>query len=133
MTGDGTRSVRAGEPPPVPGAPLRPSPVFAAPYHLGDRPPGSDGADGYGRSDSPTLRSFEAAVGALDGGACLSFSTGMAAIGAVLFACTSAGDRVVLPSDGYYAVRKLAAEELGRFGLRIETVATPEIGAMAAR
>jgi len=133
MTGDGTRSVRAGEPPAVPGAPLRPSPVFAAPYHLGNRPPGADGADGYGRSDSPTLRAFETAVGELDGGSCLSFATGMAAISAVLLACTSAGDRVVLPSDGYYATRKLAAEELGRFGLRVETVATTEIGALAAR
>ena len=32
--GDGTRSVRAGDAVPVPGAPLRPSPVFAAPFHL---------------------------------------------------------------------------------------------------
>ena len=131
--GDGTRSVRAGEPPAVPGAPLRPSPVFAAPYHLGDRPPHADGADGYGRSDSPTLRSFEDAVGALDGGRCLSFSTGMAAISAVLMACTSAGDRVVLPSDGYYSTRLLADEELTRFGLRVDTVATPDIAAAAAR
>jgi cystathionine gamma-lyase len=131
--GDGTRVVRAGEAPAVPGTPLRPSPVFAAPYHLGDRPPGADGADGYGRSDSPTLRVFESAVGELDGGSCLSFATGMAAIGAVLMACTSAGDRVVLPSDGYYATRKLAAEELRRFGLRVETVPTTEIGEVAGR
>ena len=57
----------------------------------------------------------------------------MAAIGAVLMACTSAGDRVVLPSDGYYATRKLAAEELHRFGLRVETVPTTQIGEIAAR
>ena len=131
--GDGTRSVRAGEPPAVPGAPLRPSPVFAAPYHLGDRPPRADGADGYGRSDSPTLRSFEDAVGALDGGRCLSFATGMAAISAVLMACTSAGDRVVLPSDGYYSTRALAHQELARFGLRVDTVPTAEVTAAAAR
>jgi cystathionine gamma-lyase len=37
--GDGTRAVRAGESTPVAGAPLRPSPVFAAPFHLGDLPP----------------------------------------------------------------------------------------------
>jgi cystathionine gamma-lyase len=131
--GDGTRAVRAGEPPAVPGAPLRPSPVFAAPYHLGGRPPGADGADGYARSDSPTLRAFEAAVGELDGGSCLSFATGMAAIGAVLMGCTSAGDRVVVPSDGYYATRMLAADELARLGLRIDTVATPDVEAVAAR
>jgi cystathionine gamma-lyase len=107
--------------------------VFAAPYHLGDRPPGADGADGYGRSDSPTLRAFEAAVGELDGGTSVSFATGMAAVGAALLSCTSAGDRVVLPSDGYYATRKLGAEELTRFGLRVETVPTTEIEAVAAR
>ena len=131
--GDGTRSVRAGEPPAVPGAPLRPSPVFAAPYHLADRPPHADGADGYARSDSPTLRAFEAAVGALDGGACLSFATGMAAVSAVLMACTTAGDRVVVPSDGYYSTRMLADEELARFGLRLDTVPTAEVTAAAER
>ena len=131
--GDGTRSVRAGERPAVPGAPLRPSPVFAAPYHLGDRPPHAGGADGYGRSDSPTLRAFEDAVGSLDGGRCLSFATGMAAISAVLMACTRTGDRVVLPSDGYYATRMLARDELARFGLRVDTLPTPEVTAAAAR
>lgn len=131
--GDGTRSVHAGDGPPVPGAPLRPSPVFAAPFHLGDRPPRADGADAYARTEQPTLRVFEDAVGALDGGRCLSFATGMAAVSAVLLACARAGDRVVLPSDGYYATRVLAADELERFGLRIEHVPTWEIGDVAAR
>ena len=85
--GDGTRSVRAGEGPPVPGAPLRPSPVFAAPFHLGDLPPRAGGADAYARTEHPTLRDFEAAVGELDGGRCLSFATGMAAISAAVLAC----------------------------------------------
>ena len=132
-SGDGTRAVRAGEPPVVPGMPLRPSPVFAAPYHLGDRPPNDGGADGYARSDSPTLRAFEDAVGVLDGGRCLSFATGMAAVSAVLMACTTAGDRVVVPSDGYYATRLLADEELPRFGLRVDTVPTTGVTAAAAR
>jgi cystathionine gamma-lyase len=131
--GDGTRSVRAGEPEPVPGAPLRPSPVFAAPYHLASAPPRAEGADAYARTEHPTLRAFEAAVGELDGGRCLSFATGMAAIGAAVLALTHAGDRVVLPSDGYYTTRLLAREELERFGVRVEYVATPEIGAVAAR
>ncbi|MGY1711041.1 cystathionine gamma-lyase [Geodermatophilus sp. SYSU D00758] len=131
--GDGTRSVRAGEPDPVAGAPLRPSPVFAAPFHLADAPPRAGGADAYARTEHPTLRAFEAAVGELDGGRCLSFATGMAAISAVLLATVRAGDRVVLPADGYYATRLLARDDLERLGLRVETVATPEIGAAAAR
>ena len=130
--GDGTRSVRAGEPPAVPGAPLRPSPVFAAPFHLGDQPPRAGGADAYARTEHPTLREFEAAVGELDGGRCLSFATGMAALTAVVMACAGTGDRVVLPSDGYYATRLLGAEELARFGVRVEHVATPEIAGMAS-
>jgi len=131
--GDGTRSVRGGEGGVVPGAPLRPSPVFAAPFHLGDRPPRADGADAYARTEHPTLREFEAAVGALDGGRCLSFATGMAAISAAVFACVGAGDRVVLPSDGYYTTRLLARDELARFGVRVDYVATLEIEAVAAR
>jgi cystathionine gamma-lyase len=131
--GDGTRLVHAGDDPAVPGTPLRPSPVFAAPYHLGDQPPGWQGADGYARPDNPTLRVFERAVGELDGGDCLSFATGMAAISSAVLALVRPGDRVVLPSDGYYATRVLARDELERFGLRVDLVPTLEIEDVAAR
>jgi cystathionine gamma-lyase len=131
--GDGTRSVRAGEGAPVPGAPLRPSPVFAAPFHLGDRPPRAGGVDAYARTEHPTLRAFEVAVGELDGGRCLSFATGMAAVGAAVLACAGAGDRVVLPADGYYTTRLLAGEELIRLGMRVEYLPTLEVAAAAAR
>ncbi|MGY1746714.1 cystathionine gamma-lyase [Blastococcus sp. SYSU D00695] len=130
--GDGTRSVRAGEGPVVPGAPLRPSPVFAAPFHLGDAPPRAGGADAYARTEHPTLRVLEGAIGELDGGRCLSFATGMAAISAAVLAVTAAGDRVVLPADGYYATRLLGREELARFGLRVDHVPTPDVAAYAA-
>lgn len=130
--GDGTRSVRAGELPAVPGAPLRPSPVFAAPFHLADQPPRAGGADAYARTEQPTLRNFEAAVGELDRGRCLSFATGMAALTAVVMACAGAGDRVLLPADGYYTTRLLAAEELSRFGVEVGYVATLDIERVAA-
>ncbi|MQA33896.1 cystathionine gamma-lyase [Modestobacter roseus] len=131
--GDGSRLVHAGDEPLVPGAPLRPSPVFAAPYHLGDQAPGWQGADGYARPDNPTLRVFERAVGELDGGDCLSFATGMAAISSAVLALAGPGDRVVLPSDGYYATRVLARDELARFGVQVELVPTLEIADVAAR
>ncbi|MPQ97306.1 cystathionine gamma-lyase [Modestobacter sp. I12A-02628] len=132
-TGDGTRLVRAGDEPVVPGTPLRPSPVFAAPYHLGDLPPRANGADSYARPEHPTLRVFERAVGELDGGLCLSFATGMAAISSAVLAVTRAGDQVVVPSDGYYTSRVLAREELERFGLQVRFVPTLEIEDVAAR
>jgi cystathionine gamma-lyase len=131
--GDGTRLVHAGDEPAVPGTPLRPSPVFAAPYHLGDQAPGWQGADGYARPDNPTLRVFERAVGELDGGDCLSFATGMAAISSAVLALVRPGDRVVLPSDGYYATRVLGRDELERFGLQVSLVPTLEIEDVAAR
>jgi cystathionine gamma-lyase len=106
--------------------------VFAAPFHLGDVPPRTDGADAYARTEHPTLREFEAAVGELDGGRCLSFATGMAAISAAVLACVGGGDRVVLPSDGYYTTRLLARDELERFGVRVDYVPTTEIEAVAA-
>jgi cystathionine gamma-lyase len=107
--------------------------VFAAPFHLGDLPPRAGGADAYARTEHPTLRAFEAAVGELDGGRCLSFATGMAAVGAAVLACAGAGDRVVLPSDGYYTTRLLAGEELTRLGMRVEYLPTLEVEAAAAR
>src|SRR3712207_6062261 len=55
----------------------------------------------------------------------------MAAITAAVLACAGAGDRVVLPSDGYYTTRLLAAEELERFGVDVRYVPTPEIEAVA--
>ncbi|WP_324273946.1 cystathionine gamma-lyase [Blastococcus brunescens] len=130
--GDGTRSVRAGEGEPVAGAPLRPSPVFAAPFHLADLPPRAGGADAYARTEQPTLRDFESAVGELDGGRCLSFATGMAALTAAVLSCAGSGDRVVLPSDGYYTTRLLGGEELARFGIDVEYVPTTGVEAFAA-
>ncbi|MGY1649974.1 cystathionine gamma-lyase [Geodermatophilus sp. SYSU D01119] len=130
--GDGTRSVHAGDAPPEPGAPLRPSPVFAAPYHLGDLPPRAGGRDAYARTEHPTFRAFEDAVGELDGGRCLSFATGMAAISAVVLGLVSAGDRLVLPSDGYYTTRLLARDELERLGIRVEYVPTLDVAGLAA-
>ena len=118
MYGDGTRCVRAGLPPAAPGQPFLPGPVFAGPYHLdpaGPRP----GVDGYGRTDNPTWRALEAAIGELEGGECVVFATGMAAVSAVLLCLTHRGDTVVLPSDGYYKTRALAAQALTANGIAV--------------
>jgi cystathionine gamma-lyase len=121
--GDGTRCVRAGLPAPVPGAPFLPGPVFAAPYHLPGSGP-APGIDGYGRTDNPTWRALEAAIGDLEGGACVVFSSGMAAIAAVLLTVLRPGDTVVLPADGYYRTRAFAAETLAGLGIGIVPVPT---------
>jgi cystathionine gamma-lyase len=123
--GDSTRCVHSGLPPAVPGEPLVPGPVFAAPYHL---PPEGYSAslDGYGRPDNETRRIFEAAVGDLEGGPCLAFASGQAAITALLMTVLKPGDTVIIPSDGYYNVRSFAASTLA--SLQINVIEAPTAG-----
>lgn len=124
--GDGTRCVHAGLPAPEPGKPFLPGPVFAAPYHLDPRTGPVDHLDGYGRSDHPTRRLLEAAIGDLEGGDCLTFASGQAAVTAALLAVLRPGDTVLLPADGYFTVRSFAADTLESRGVR--TVLVPTAG-----
>lgn len=122
---DSTRCVHSGMPPAEQGQPLMPGPVLAAPYHL--RPEGFEpGDDGYGRSDNPTRRLLESAVGELERGQCLFFASGQAAITALLLTVLRPGDTVVLPSDGYYNVRVLASSTLAE--LKINVLEAPTAG-----
>jgi cystathionine gamma-lyase len=109
MTGDGTRVVRAGLPAPEPGQPILPGPVFAAPYPLDPVAGPQPDQPGYGRPDNPTRAALEAAIGELEGGECVLFASGMAAITAVLQVTRGPGF-VVMPADGYYTARALATE-----------------------
>ncbi|WP_163510483.1 cystathionine gamma-lyase [Fodinicola acaciae] len=120
--GDGTRVVTGGMAPAQAGQPLLPSPVFAAPFHLGDQPAGT--ADGYGRISHPSIRHFETALAGLEGGPVVAFATGMAAVSAVLLESLRPGDAVVLPSDGYYTTRQLAADYLAPRGVEVREVPT---------
>jgi cystathionine gamma-lyase len=106
--GDGTLCGRVGLPEPVSGAPFLPPPVFAAPFHLGDR----ESDFFYGANDNPTWRTLEAALAELEGGECVLFPSGMGAIATVLHTLTAPGDTVVLPADGYYLTRQLMADQL---------------------
>lgn len=118
--GDGTRCIHGGLGDPVAGAPVREGPVLSSTFHLGETDaPG----DFYGRAGNPTWRLLEAAIGELDGGECVSFASGMAAIAAVL-RVTAPGGAIVLPSDGYYLARSLAHGELAPLGVEIREVPT---------
>jgi cystathionine gamma-lyase len=106
--GDGTRCVRAGLPEARPGEPFLPGPVFAAPYHLDPVAGPTAASNGYGRVDNPTWQALEAAIGELEGGECVVFASGMAAVAAVLLTVANPGRGVVLPADGYYQTRAFA-------------------------
>ncbi|MBM7772774.1 cystathionine gamma-lyase [Actinokineospora baliensis] len=116
--GDGTRCVHAGQVPSAPGAAVPPQPVLAAQYHLSDDP--TD--DFYGRAGNPTWRALESAIGELDGGTCLVYASGMAAVSSVLRVLLKPGDTVVLPSDGYYLARSYVREHMN--GLVVREVPT---------
>ena len=74
--------------------------MLSSTFHLG-LPDDPLPADFYGRAANPTWRALEAAIGGLDGGDCVSFASGMAAIAAVL-RLPPGPAALVLPSDGYY-------------------------------
>lgn len=120
-----TRVVHAGQPLPAPGEPLLPGPVFAAPFHLPGAP--GDSPYGYGRYGNPTFTRYEEALGELEGGTAVVFSSGMAAAAAALLPLTRPGDVVVVPSDCYGAVRMLCTEHLAPRGVEVRLVPTDQV------
>jgi cystathionine gamma-lyase len=113
---DGTRVVHAGVPDAAHGEPLLPGPEFASLYHLSGEP---SGAYTYGRYDNRTWAAFEAALGDLEGGSAVVFGSGMAACSAVLLSSLAPGEALLLPEDGYPAVRTLAREHLAPRGVEV--------------
>ncbi|MDN5856067.1 MAG: PLP-dependent transferase, partial [Actinomycetia bacterium] len=122
MVGDGTRCVHGGHPAVGVGEALHPGPVLSSTFELGPADPLP--ADFYGRAGNPTWRALETAIGELDGGECMLFASGMAAVGAVLRLAARDG-ALVLPSDGYYLARSLAHAELAPLGVAVREVPTP--------
>lgn len=121
--GDSTRSVKAVGAEAIPGTPVAPLPVPASAYHLS--PDEAAPLDTYGRSSNPTWRQLESALAQLEGAAAaLTFGSGMAAITSVLRVLCKPGSTLVVPADGYYQVRRYAAEYLAPQGITVVEVST---------
>ena len=132
MYGDSTRTLKATSSPALPGQPVAPSPVLAATYHLSTDD--TAGLDSYGRSANPTWRQLESALAELENAtSALVFSSGMAAISAGLAALTRPGSVLVVPADGYYQVRRYAAEYLVPVGVTVVEATSEHICEAAAR
>ena len=109
--------------------------AIAPPLHLsttfertteGDTPRGFS----YIRDANPTQSRLEEALAAIDSGeGALAFASGMAATSALL---QCARGHVLLPSDGYYAVRALASELFPTWGLAHDFVAMNDLDAVRA-
>jgi cystathionine gamma-synthase len=88
-----TVAVTAGRPPHEPDSPLNTPLTMASTYVAG-------GEVEYGRYGNPTWSAFEEALGALEGGRALAFSSGLAAVATVLD-LVGQGHTVVAPRHAY--------------------------------
>ena len=94
-----TMTVHAGRPPAEPGAPMNAPVVFSSTYRAG-------GERTYGRFGGPTQAAFETALGTLEGGTCVAYASGLAAVAAVMETLPG-GARVVAPRSLYWGVREV--------------------------
>jgi len=81
----------------------------------------------YGRYHNPTWTNFERALTELEGGPAIAFSSGMAAVTAVLAVTLKPGGKdnvVVMPSDGYYGARSLAEGYFASRGVEVRKAPT---------
>src|SRR5688572_33204878 len=88
-----TVAVTAGRPEHVPDAPLNTPITMASTYVAG-------GDLEYGRYGNPTWTALEDALGELEGGRCLSFASGLAAVATILD-LVGTGQQVVAPRHSY--------------------------------
>jgi cystathionine gamma-synthase len=84
----------------------------------------------YARSANPTRTALERALGELESGRAVAFSSGMAAVHAVITHVCSAGDHIVLPGDLYGGSFRLVARVLSRWGLRYDFVDQTDLDAV---
>jgi cystathionine gamma-lyase len=86
----------------------------------------------YGRFHNPTWTAWEDALRALEGGDVVAFASGMAAVSAVFGVTLRPGDVLVLPSDCYYSIRRMAAAWLAAIGVEVRLVPTGGSGQFEA-
>jgi cystathionine gamma-synthase len=84
----------------------------------------------YSRSANPTRSALERALGEIEGGKALAFSSGMAAEHALITAVCKAGDHVVLPDDLYGGTYRLVDKVLNRWGLSYTMVDQTDLEAV---
>jgi cystathionine gamma-synthase len=119
-----TVAVAAGRPEHRPDAPLNMPIVMASTYVAG-------GDLEYGRYGNPTWTAFEDALGALEGGRCLSFASGLAAVATVLDLVGNDG-LVVAPQHAYNGTVLQLADLESRGRLRTKLVDITDTDAVVA-
>ena len=103
------------------GEPISPPIVTTAKYKLSGTP---ETPYTYGRDINPTVEAAEAAIGMLEQAPVIAFPSGMAAITAGLIATARAGDRVLVPSDGYYVTLVMLEDILSGHDIAFDAIPT---------
>jgi cystathionine gamma-synthase len=117
-----TIAIHAGRGSRTSGSPLNAPLVLASSFH----------GDTYAREEgSPSWAAFEEAIGALEGGSAVAFSSGTAGAAAIL-ETLPAGARVVGPVAGYAWTRSLLAERAAVGRIALTTVDTSDTEATLA-
>jgi len=134
---DSTKVVRSTLNPVVPGDPLHPGPVFAAPYHTPGDP--AEAPYSYARSHNPTWTALERMIAQMESGEfaashpragekyranALVFASGMAACSAIFGAVLRPRDIIVFPGNAYFAARSLLNDYFVKMGVQVKYAAT---------
>ena len=125
----GTRAVHAG---------LTPDPSFRSVIpaihqtstYAQPRPGEFVGDYDYARSANPTRAALEQALGELEGGRAVAFSSGLAAEHALITVTCEAGAHMVLPDDLYGGTYRLVDKVLSRWGLDYDLVGQTDLDAL---
>jgi cystathionine gamma-synthase len=118
--------IASGRPANEPDSPFSMPIVLAAPYrHAAEH-------NGYLRHESSdTIRAFERAIGALEGGEAIAFSTGMAAVAAIAEG-QPAGTVAVVPSAAYSGSVQIFGEQQRLGKMVVRSVDITDTGAVTA-
>ncbi|MDA8202898.1 MAG: aminotransferase class I/II-fold pyridoxal phosphate-dependent enzyme [Chloroflexi bacterium] len=116
-----TVAVQAGRPRREPGAPMNPVLTLSSTYV-------QDASLEYGREGNAGWGALEAALGSLDGGAAVTFASGLAAATAIAD-LVPPGGTVVLSSVTYYGVRNILERLAASGRLRFRTAPTDDTAA----
>ena len=119
-----TVAVTSGRPPHEPDQPLNVPLTMASTYVAG-------GDVEYGRYGNPTWMAFEEALGALEGGRALTFSSGLAAV-ATLLDLVGPGTKGVAPRHAYNGSIMQLADLEARGRLTAELVDVEDTAAVVA-
>jgi cystathionine gamma-synthase len=127
-----TAVICAGRPSHTPSEPLNVPIVLASNFHADST---EEDRRAYSRTDAtPTWEALETAVGLVEGGHAVAFSSGMAAVAAVLD-LVPAGARIIAPADCYFGVGELLADgqQQGRWAVdRVDLTDTAGVQAAVA-